>query len=255
VSPPWFYEPHLQVQCAEFPRIELVCKVHSTGRLRPPLLVGNANAGRIMGIPSANSTGTSLRSGTRPAHMRIPSADSIRSPRGAYAPALVAGTTSIRRKKDDFCGAQTHVRKSGGRQPAVVRQTRLRRHEGDCSENRRQYVGRSPLPSRPAIPRGAYAARSRSGMRALRELCAFHLQIRPEHRCVRERAQHTCVFQLWIRSFTTGGLRPPLLVARCRAGAPNAERSEGTADIGESRIGASLIGEWICLPPVALFAC
>ncbi len=56
-------------------------------------------------------------------------------------------------------------------------------------------------------------------------------------------------------TFTTGDLRPPLLVARCRAGAPNAERSERTADIGESRIRASLIGEWICLPPVALFAC
>ena len=39
-----------------------------------------------MRIPAASSTGTSLRSGTRPAHMRIPSADSIRSPRGAYAP-------------------------------------------------------------------------------------------------------------------------------------------------------------------------
>jgi hypothetical protein len=86
VSPPWFSEPHLQVQCDQFPRFELACEVHFTGGLRPPLLVGNASAGRIMRIPAANSTGTSLRSGTRPAHMRIPSADSIRSPRGAYAP-------------------------------------------------------------------------------------------------------------------------------------------------------------------------
>jgi hypothetical protein len=38
-----------------------------------------------MGIPAANSTGTSLRPETRPAHMRIPSADSIRSPRLAHA--------------------------------------------------------------------------------------------------------------------------------------------------------------------------
>jgi hypothetical protein len=62
VSPPWFSEPHLQVQCAEFPRIELVCKVHSTGALRPPLLVWNASATGIVRIPPASSTGTSLRS-------------------------------------------------------------------------------------------------------------------------------------------------------------------------------------------------
>jgi hypothetical protein len=113
--------------------------------------------------------------------------------------ALGTGTTTIRRKNDDSCDEQTRAVKSGGRQPAVVREIRLRRHEGDCSENRRQYVGRSPLPSRPAIPRGAYAPRSWSGMRALRELGVFQVQIRPEHRCVRERAQHTCVFHLQTR--------------------------------------------------------
>jgi hypothetical protein len=58
----------------------------TTGGLRPPLLVGNASPTRTMRIPPANSTGTSLRPGTRPAHMRIACADSIRSPRGAYAP-------------------------------------------------------------------------------------------------------------------------------------------------------------------------
>jgi hypothetical protein len=85
VSPPWSYEPHLQVQCDQFPRFELACAVHSTGGLRPPLLVGNASAARIMHIPAANSSGTSLRPGTRPAHMRIPSADSIRSPQLGHA--------------------------------------------------------------------------------------------------------------------------------------------------------------------------
>ena len=75
-----------------------------------------------------------------------------------------------------------------------------------------------------AFPRGAYAPRSWSGMRALGELWVFQLQIRPEHRCARERAQHTCVFQLWIRSFTTGGLRPPLLLARCRFAGENGSR-------------------------------
>jgi hypothetical protein len=84
----------------------------------------------------------------------------VRSARhGGLTPPLLVARCSFA-AKNDIRGAQTHVRKSGGRQPAVVRQTRLRRHEGDCSENRRQYVGRSPLPSRPAIPRGAYAPRS-----------------------------------------------------------------------------------------------
>jgi hypothetical protein len=59
------------------------------------------------------------------------------------------------------------------------------------------------------MPRGAYAPRSWSGMRALGELCVFQLQIRPEHRCVRERAHHTCVFHLRIRYVHHGGLTPP----------------------------------------------
>jgi hypothetical protein len=139
VSPPWLSEPHLQLQCDEFRRLDLACGVHSTGGLRPPLLllilrasagrmtifamnkrtftraagvsppwfgrhvyadtraiarktadsmwadhrchrvqryhggltppllVGNASARRIMRIPAASSTGTSLRPGTRPA--------------------------------------------------------------------------------------------------------------------------------------------------------------------------------------------
>ncbi len=43
-----------------------------------------------MRIPAASSTGTWLRSGTHPAHMRIASADSIRSPRRLTPPALDA---------------------------------------------------------------------------------------------------------------------------------------------------------------------
>jgi hypothetical protein len=35
VSPPWFSEPHLQVQCDEFPRFELLYGMHSTGGLLP----------------------------------------------------------------------------------------------------------------------------------------------------------------------------------------------------------------------------
>jgi hypothetical protein len=43
VSPQWFSEPHLQVQCDEFLRLELACGVHATGGLRPPLLCCNAH--------------------------------------------------------------------------------------------------------------------------------------------------------------------------------------------------------------------
>jgi hypothetical protein len=39
VSPPWFYEPHLQVICDEVPRLDVACGVQSTGGLRQPLLV------------------------------------------------------------------------------------------------------------------------------------------------------------------------------------------------------------------------
>jgi hypothetical protein len=85
-------------------------------------------------------------------------------------------------------------------------------------------------------------------------------------------------FGVWIsraECIATGGLRPPLLVARCRAGAPNAEavtknsgqpwnpsvadcRIDPPTETGvfaccpDSGIGASLIGEWILLPPVAI---
>jgi hypothetical protein len=62
VSLPWLSEPHMQVQCDVFRRLEFVCGVHATGGLRPPLLVGDASATGIMRIPAASSTGTSLRS-------------------------------------------------------------------------------------------------------------------------------------------------------------------------------------------------
>jgi hypothetical protein len=38
---------------------------------------------------------------------------------GLMPPALVPTTTTVCRKNDDFCDAETHVHKSGGRQPAV----------------------------------------------------------------------------------------------------------------------------------------
>jgi hypothetical protein len=136
-----------------------------TAGLRQPLQVGNASAGRMMRIPAASSTGTSLRLGTRPAHMRIPAADSMRSPQLAHA---------------------------------IRSWLRVRTLLQMCDSGRRKR----------RFSTGAYTPRSWSGMRALRESCVFQLQVRPERRCVRERAQHTCVFQLWIRCVHHGWRMP-----------------------------------------------
>jgi hypothetical protein len=113
-----------------------ICRLDTftTGGLRPPLLVGNASDARIRRIPTANSTGTSLRSGTRPAHMRIYLRTRYVHHGGLTPPAPGRRYNERPRENGDFRAAQTHVHKSGGRQPAVVREIRLRRHEGDCSE-------------------------------------------------------------------------------------------------------------------------
>jgi hypothetical protein len=64
---------------------------------------------------------------------------------GLTPPALVSGRERLPAKKRFLRCTHAHSTKSGGRQPAVVRQTRLRRHQRDCSQDRRQYVGRTPL--------------------------------------------------------------------------------------------------------------
>jgi hypothetical protein len=46
-------------------------------------------------------------------------ASAFLEPRGLTPPAPGAVATIVRRKNDDFCRAETHTHKSGGRQPAV----------------------------------------------------------------------------------------------------------------------------------------
>jgi hypothetical protein len=196
------------------------------GGLRPPLLVGNASARRIMGIPAANSTGTSLRPGTRPAHMRIPSSDSIRSPRLAHAirswlrlRTLLQMCDSGRRKRCfSTLGCTTfvrcekrHLRCTNARSQKRRALARRGSQNRICKCNAMNFGVSNSYAE--CTPRGAYAPRSWSGMRALRESCVFQLQVRPERRCVRERAQHTCVFICGLDTFTTAGARHPLLVA------------------------------------------
>jgi hypothetical protein len=126
------------------------------------------------------------------------------------------------------CAAHNDCRTTnGGREPAVVSETRLRwRCESTRNESRRARgaSARRGFPDRickcnamnfrvsssyaECAPRGAYAPRSWSGMRALRESCIFQLQVRPEHRCARERAQHICVLHLRTR-YVHHGWRTP----------------------------------------------
>jgi hypothetical protein len=93
------------------------------------------------------------------AEKRLRFATAFFFPRGAYAPRSWC-SANVCRRKNDFCDARTHIRKSGGRQPAVgVREARLqerfRKVAGDC--RRRAHERRW---SRSSKPRGAYAPRS-----------------------------------------------------------------------------------------------
>jgi hypothetical protein len=194
--------------------------VHSTGRLRRPLLVGNASAARLRRIPAANSIGTSLRPETRPAHMHIPSADSIRSPRGAYAPRSWLHSAGSPEKTTAAVRSEPRCEKPHSRcTNARLQERRASARRGFpnriCKCNAMNFGVRVSRPE--CTPRGAYVPRSWSGMRALGELCVLQQQVRPEHRCVRERAQHTCVFICRLDTFTTAGARHPPLVASADA--------------------------------------
>jgi hypothetical protein len=53
-------------------------------------------------------------------NFRVSSSHAEGIPRGAYAPPLlVLLQRPFAGKNTDFCGAQTHISRSGGRQPAV----------------------------------------------------------------------------------------------------------------------------------------
>jgi hypothetical protein len=195
VSPPWFSEPHLQVQCAEFPRIELVCKVHSTGGLRPPLLVGDASATGIMRIPAASSTGTSLRTGTGPAHMRIPSADSIRSPRGAYAPRSWLRMRTLLQMCDS--GRRKRCFSTGGLRPPLLLLIR------------RASAGRMTI----------FAMNKRTSTRAAGVSPPWFSEPHLEVQCDEvPRLDRACGVH------STRELTPPLLVAQCRFAGENDSR-------------------------------
>jgi hypothetical protein len=67
----------------------------------------------------------------------------VRIPRthhGGLTPPALALRCERLPEKNDICDAQTHAHRSGKRQPAVGGETRLRRHERDCPQDRRRCV-------------------------------------------------------------------------------------------------------------------
>jgi hypothetical protein len=79
---------------------------------------------------------------------------------GLTPPALGTVRTAVCRNNDDFFDAQTHVHKSGGRQPAVVFGKRTCRNAAVKSRETAGTLLTSAGAAAPANPRGAYAPRS-----------------------------------------------------------------------------------------------
>jgi hypothetical protein len=239
VSPPWVSEPHMQVQCDVFRRPEFVCGMHSTGGLRPPLLslIRRASAGR-MTILAMNKRTPSRAANVRPPWSAGRDAEGSASFSGNRTPSRAAGVSPPWVGRHVYADTRAIARKTAGSLWADHRCHRVQRYHGGLTppargcttfvrcEKRHSHCTNAPSQERRAsarrgsqnrickcnamnfrvsnsyaecMLRGAYASRSWSGVRALGELWVFHLQIRPEHRCVRERAQHTCVFQLQTR--------------------------------------------------------
>jgi hypothetical protein len=83
--------------------------VHKSGGRQPAVGVGNTFA----------QTQTLLFG--RPPTVDVPMAVAFAliAPTGGLRPPLLCCNANVLRRKNDFCGAQTHAHKSGGRQPAV----------------------------------------------------------------------------------------------------------------------------------------
>jgi hypothetical protein len=98
---------------------------------------------------------------------------------GWLTPAAPGCATCVRRKIRHLRCTSAHPTKSGGRQPAVGRQNRIRIHARYSSADRRRCVCGLPLHSRLSAPRGANAPRSCGGTRiSAGEKTIFTLHIR-----------------------------------------------------------------------------
>jgi hypothetical protein len=125
-------------------------------------------------IPVARNTGSSP--GSEAGFVRFSPMRALLCHGGLTPPAPGAVTTAVCRNNDDFCDAQTHIRKSGGRQPAVG------------------------VSNAVAIASALVQCHARQPAVA----CKPHLQ----RQCGEfGRFEYAC------GRYSTGGLRPPLLVA------------------------------------------
>ena len=75
-------------------------------------------------------------------------AGAVSEPRGAYAPPALVQAPFARRRNCDFHDVQTHMHRSGGRQPAVVLETYLHTRFRNCSADCRPVRWRTPLQPR-----------------------------------------------------------------------------------------------------------
>jgi hypothetical protein len=131
---------------------------------------------------------------------------------GLTPPALGAVTTTVCRKNGDFCDAQTHICKSGGRQPAVVRDMNAVPWK---SSNLRRLAN-----TRSSTPRGAYAPRSWLHVRMPLQMGDFRRGERYGGVAAASALVH------WVedgqfsprseRCFSRGWLTPPLRMYRAR---------------------------------------
>ncbi len=123
------------MRCISALRVRTPNALH--GELTPPLLVARADA---------------------VADGRFSPTRAILFPRGAYTPALGAGTTAIHRKNDDFCDARTHVRpRAAGVSPPWFGETNAARRKSRTvmrpRDGRARAAGVSPrwFPNAPAV--------------------------------------------------------------------------------------------------------
>ncbi len=179
-----------------------------TAGLHQPLLVASADAVADVRFVSASPLPIPTAGLHQP--LLVASADAVADVRFVSASPLPIPTAGLRqpllvarrvfRAECDICDAQTHVHKSGGRQPAVVPEN-ASATATDFSEPSMFAPARSV-----SIPRLAYTSRSRLSARMVLLMCVSYPQVRyPHHGWLTPAAPGCATF-----SGSIAGLTPPV---------------------------------------------